>query len=101
MAEQIKIDYDTIYAKVAELQHFLDEDVQKDSGRKYGKVQESLDNMSGRTTEAMKETVLKTRQKTETMVTALQQILQFIQTSTKEYQRKENELAGQIKNEEA
>jgi len=101
MADQIKIDYDGIYAKVAELLHFLDEDIQKDSERKYGMVQQSLDNMSGRTTEAMKETVVVTQQKTTTMVAALQQVLQFIQTSTKDYQRKENEVANHIKNEEA
>lgn len=98
--KQIYINYTSVYEKVNLLKNFINQDIIQESHKSFSNISELIAEMNGETCETLKLTSKLAVQKTEVLSNIFLNLLDFIEYSSKEFEREDLERANDIMNKE-
>ena len=92
MSSEIRIDYEAVYSKTAELRQRIDAEI-REMDVAYRHAQTSMRRMDGATNAAFMETMAINQEKAQVTVATLHELLAFIDASARQVERNEQLIA--------
>lgn len=96
MSDRITLQYTEIYSEINELKNFVELEIKSSSDQAAGTISGAAEEMSGKTNDQLVENIYIQNQKAKTVSNVLFTILDYIENSTKEMERLDNEISGII-----
>lgn len=96
MSDQIKVNFEAVYGRIANLRARIEKEVLAESDEQYRRIGGLLQEVDGATNAAFIIASECNRQKTETTAVTLLKLLQFIENATREVQAGDIDLSRQI-----